>query len=312
MLSVGLSEALQEMYKGLGGDDRFRKPEEIQKNQLVRGIRQFLGAASQQQNSDQWEDAFEENPHLYTGDMVVNVIMTHHSFITESVRREKESRFRSLQGVCDYRRQHPATFQEDVDSEFQGFADAAIGVYRKAAGTQAYDRHRPPNSSACVSLVHQSAAEVQELRPQEPDPVAIVDAYFHSPDVRAAACLDIGCRLWAAIAQNERSPKGPRSPKASDSHDVDMISHYAPYCDAMFVDNEFRGMASESQVGVPQRYNVKLFSEKKDGREEFLQYLDAIFASAKDAHWDKVAICDPRYGALLTKARELKKQSQKG
>ena len=312
MLFFDLSDALQEMYKRLGGSDRFRKPEEIQEAQLVRGIRQYLAPGSEQQGSDGWKGALDENPHLYTGDMVVNVIMTHHPFITESVRQEKERLFNGLQGVCDYRRQHPATFQEDLDSEFVGFADVSMELYRKAAGSAAYDRRRPPFLSAPVLLVHRLAAEVQEIRPQEPDPITVVDTFLHSSDVRTTPCLDISCRLWATIAQKERSPKGPRSPKASDSYDVDMISHYAPFCDAMFVDNEFRGMATEGQVGVTQRYGVKLFSEKKDGRDEFLEYLDTISASATDNHWDKVAACDPRFGALLAKARELKKQVQGG
>lgn len=154
MLFFDLGGALQEMYKCLGGGDRFRKPEEIQEAQLVRRIRHYLGPGGEQQESDGWKDALDENPHLYTGDMVVNAIMTHHPFITESVRREKERLFNALRGVCDYRRQHPATFQEDLDSEFMGFADVSMELYRKAAGPAAYDRRRLPVLSFPVLLVH--------------------------------------------------------------------------------------------------------------------------------------------------------------
>ena len=139
------------MYKCVGGGDRFRKPEEIQEAQLVRGVRQHLGPGSDQGEAKGWEDALDENPHLYTGDMVVSAIMTHHPVIIESVRQEKERLFSSLQGVCAYRRQHPATFQEDLDSEFLGFADVSMELYRKAAGSAAFDRRKPPGLSARIA-----------------------------------------------------------------------------------------------------------------------------------------------------------------
>lgn len=49
------------------------------------------------------------------------------------------------------------------------------------------------------------------------------------------------------------------------------ISCYGPYCDAMFVDNEFRKLAYQRNVEVPGRYGVRLFSETN--REEFMAYL---------------------------------------
>ena len=48
------------------------------------------------------------------------------------------------------------------------------------------------------------------------------------------------------------------------------------------------------------------------GENEFSHYLDSISASATDAHWDKVAACDPSFRALLAKAREARNHTQKG
>jgi hypothetical protein len=57
---------------------------------------------------------------------------------------------------------------------------------------------------------------------------------------------------------------------------VQAISFYGPYCDAMFVDNEFRKLASQRNVDVPGRYGVRLFSETNRG--EFEAWLDETSA----------------------------------
>ncbi len=300
MLFHDRGEALQEAYKSLGGNDRLHDPNKIREAQLVRSLRAYLGREEPGTDPLDWRDAFAENPHLYTGDMVVTVIGSHHPFIISTVRQRKNRLFDSLEGLRSYRQHNPASFNEDLNAEFEGFANGMMVAYRE----------RAPALSPAMRLLDRLASEVRSLRPDHSHPMQLVEEFLGSEHVRRAPFLDIGCKLEAVIAERERNPKGSRPRKASDSYDVDMLSHYAPYCDAMFVDNEFRAMASDGRVTVEKRYGVKLFSEKKQGRADFLAYLDGLWSLANDEHWDKVAACDPSFASTLSAIRRLKNQLQ--
>ena len=69
----------------------------------------------------------------------------------------------------------------------------------------------------------------------------------------------------------------PRKIKPSDIYDVRAVAYYGPYCDAMFLDNEFRKLACQRNIDVPGRYGVRLFSETN--RAEFKDYLDDVSAA---------------------------------
>jgi hypothetical protein len=65
----------------------------------------------------------------------------------------------------------------------------------------------------------------------------------------------------------------------------------------MFVDNEFRAMASQKCVGVPARFGTKFFSAKTRG--EFLAYLDGILKETSDAHREGLALAYPHLATML-------------
>ena len=59
-------------------------------------------------------------------------------------------------------------------------------------------------------LVHWLAAEVHNTRPDEPDPVAVVEQFFQTIQAMEVPFQYIASRLWASIAPNVRSLKGAR------------------------------------------------------------------------------------------------------
>ena len=73
-----------------------------------------------------------------------------------------------------------------------------------------------------------------------------------------------------AAANHQKKP-----PDQGTSNDIEFVSAYLPYCDAMLIDNRTRAML---QTGVPQKYAVNypchLFS--KNNGDEFLAYLKRV------------------------------------
>lgn len=97
---------------------------------------------------------------------------------------------------------------------------------------------RRPGSTTWVSvtalsvtalLVHWLAAAVHKARRDEPNPVAVVEQFFQSPEAANVPFEYISSRLWATIAQQVRG-KTPRQPKSSDHFEVQAISTCAPDC----------------------------------------------------------------------------------
>lgn len=81
-------------------------------------------------------------------------------------------------------------------------------------------------------------------------------------------CLPVPYRRCMSRSRKARRIKG------SDLYDLILVSHYAPYCDAVLLDNDFRALASQRNVDVPGRYGVRLFSE--NNREDFARYLEEV------------------------------------
>jgi hypothetical protein len=68
--------------------------------------------------------------------------------------------------------------------------------------------------------------------------------------------------------------------------DIRIISVLLPYCDAMFIDNECRGLLCEEPLSGALDYGTTLFST--NNKERFLNYLDDIKSRASPEHLDKV------------------------
>lgn len=83
--------------------------------------------------------------------------------------------------------------------------------------------------------------------------------------------------LFAAIAW--RISSGQRSEmKASILNDFSAIATYAPYVDAMFIDNQCASLLQQGRLKTELRFRAKIFS--LSSRDEFLQYLIDLDTSA--------------------------------
>jgi hypothetical protein len=154
-------------------------------------------------------------------------------------------------------------FAREAAAELRRLLEESVEVCRSDSGPE-----------PTVRLVRDLAATVCGIRPDEPDPGAVVEAFFRSTWVQRVPFLALSSRLGVLLRQQAEAPKARRKPKPSDRFDVLLLSHYAPYCDAVFLDNEFRKLASQRNVDLPGRYGVRLFSESN--RAGFRAYLQGV------------------------------------
>ena len=293
LLSHALRDELKEMYRSFGGDNRFRETHDIEQSQLPASILKWLGVTQSEDARPAWCDAFDHNPHTWTTDLHVFADFPVHEPWVTDLRNRKQSLHTDIQSVCDYWKDNPTTFEQDVAEEIRGYARTSLKLYRSLAHVKFYP-DSPPSVHQGVLMIHWLAVEVCKARPDVADPVAVVEEFFDSPHARSTPFLDIAACLWAKIAQSVRNPK-PRTPDDGDSFDIEAISRHAPYCDAMFVEREFEELCRQVKLG--ERYSVCLFS--MNTKDKFLVYLDDILKNMSDAHREGLALLYPHLISML-------------
>jgi len=104
------------------------------------------------------------------------------------------------------------------------------------------------------------------------------DALDMVPHVR------ISSLMFAALAG--RASRLQKLPKRAPFNDIDIISAYLPYCDAMFLDKEMEILLTEGPLRKLIGFKTRIFSIAK--KDEFLAFLDSIEANASSGHLKKV------------------------
>lgn len=112
-----------------------------------------------------------------------------------------------------------------------------------------------------------------------------VRTFLYSDSALDVPFNKISSLLFAALAR--KAAAGQRKvPSPGTWNDIQMISAFLPYCDAMFVDNQFAGLLDEEPLSSRIQYPTTVFSSRT--RDEFLEYLRDIEASVSPDHRELV------------------------
>jgi hypothetical protein len=306
LLAETSRDALKGLYGELSDGNAFLWPFEIEKLQLLDAIDRWLRGEDQRSpwsKPQPWQTFCEENPHRWASDLAIYAGFPLEAARIQWLQADKNRLHADFQGVAENWKDDANSFKDDVKREASSYGKTLLEAYRELAGgrkrievlipphmkeafqaafaPEKFDPNTPPGAQPGIMLVHWLAAEVHKVRPDEAYPMAVVEQFFQSNHAMDVPFQYIASRLWATIAQRVRSKK-PRKPKPSDNYDVTAIAHYAPYCDAMIVDNEFCGMASQKNIAVPGRFGVPLFSART--LPSFIAYLDDLLMNIPEDH----------------------------
>lgn len=317
LLAESSRDALKDLYRDLSGEIEFLSPHDIEERQLLNAIGRHLRAEPDDtpwQKPRPWQEFCKSDPHQWTSAVGIYADFPFDPAQVQRLKADNGRLHEGLAAVAADWKDETLSFNDDVQREARGYGKALIEIYRNAAGARqrieailppemlaafqdamgsdAFDPHTPPTMQPGVKLVHRLGAKVHKARPSERDPIAVVEQFFESRHATKAPFQYIASRLRATIAQLVRNPKGPRTAKKSDSYDVTALAHYAPYCDAMVVDNEFCAMASQGNIDVPGRFGVLLFSART--LSAFVAYLDDLLANMPQEHRDALKLIQPQ------------------
>ncbi|WNQ12062.1 hypothetical protein MJA45_03090 [Paenibacillus aurantius] len=112
-----------------------------------------------------------------------------------------------------------------------------------------------------------------------------IEEYFKTANFDNLPFLHLSASLFASIARKAAAGR-KKPPNRGTMNDIEMISTFLPYCDAMFIDNECASYLNEKPLVDNIGFSTKIFSQAR--REEFMQFLDGIEQSASQEHIELV------------------------
>ncbi|MYA17205.1 MAG: hypothetical protein F4238_08745 [Gemmatimonadetes bacterium] len=155
--------------------------------------------------------------------------------------------------------QGPVPFDERFQEERRGVVTAALGPDRKP-----WHIRLMRWLEGCLK----ERGVPEETRRQEAERFLQSEAALSAPENH------LGALLFAALGRRAASGQ-KRVPDRGTLNDIKFISAYLPYCDAMFIDNEFAQLLSEQPVASEvESYPTRIFSTRS--RDDFLAYLGTL------------------------------------
>lgn len=271
---------------------KFAYEYEVKNRQIHRAFQSFL-ANSPTTDTIERADALRRDVNEW--DDYVWIDVGNFSNEHDALKMRKDRSVEALLDVFDMWASTNSTFEEDVQSEVRSCAKSYIEHYVDyvksiAGGDPGALLNANENSMMIESLLRYDDKLPAHLRMQRFMAFFQSDYFANVPEVR------IGSEFFALLRQKLRqgefiNKEKNRSRFSGLFYDVRFISTYAPYCDAMVVDNLMYQWATDPLIDLPKRLGVRLFS--RSNWNEFLTYLDELEADRSPAIDDALKMIRP-------------------
>lgn len=284
LMDVKLREAYKKLYQNLSINTRLLTPHQVDILHISIAFRMFSGGHAKTP-WPRWRMIFRQNPNVWTPDMFVSVNLGGREEREARLRKARKDVVAALEGVNDFARKSPKTFEEHFASETKQNALNVVEHYRRNLASMA--TAKTPEDQAQAFLTGSVYGDTMSYiliqcdrdNPWSAEAAAQAGRFLSSPAFSSMPHVPISSAIYAEISM--RTKRGSKGFKASDLTDVDVISHYAPYCDAMFVDNAMSSILTTNPVKDKVSLETRFFSASSfDGFMGFIE--DCIRAVPKE------------------------------
>jgi transcription elongation factor Elf1 len=269
-------ERLLEFIKSTSRGNEFNIPYNIRSHQYVYSFRMFLnndndGVMINRQNAflrdiNNWEDYFW-------------IDVTRHPIDTEKARKSKEDSVRKLLALFHEWRTQNTTFEQDQKFELIDGAKTLLQIYDEVTERLANDDFtvlfNKPEGAGLIEDLLLFDEDTLDIKNRSKRVIQFLNSkyYYEIP------CEYISSGLFAALKQRVKKGHYLNEEKAKKKlsgvfYDIEFISIYTPYCDAMFIDNPMFDLVNEPKLSLTKKFNTSFFARKNWG--EFLDYLTKI------------------------------------
>lgn len=285
---------LRRLYKHLANGVSLHFPHEVRMAQVSEAFEAWF-----EDRGPDWSRITRE--HVIRGDLdrwsdhlSVTAHLGHLPGEIESRRESRDRAHKALRQLWEtWASENEVSFKDRFRTERRGVADAALQCFRAhverlhgvATGAETIEDPMQLIPGWPVQLVRWVLRRLEEKGVPEDDRLQDAVRFLYSDEALRAPENHLGALLHASLAW--RAAHGQKCPSRGTPNDISFIAAYLPYCDAMFVDNEFAQLLSEGRLAAAAKdYPTKIFATRS--RDGFLEYLHQLEAEAGRAHVDLV------------------------
>lgn len=280
------SDELNLAHEMLGGDVSFVNSEQIMREQTLDFLERYLSGEAPPQTDFNVENVIEGQKDQWISDLHITASMDF-SVFADQVRSERDAVAPAYDGLLRQWAEQRPSFQEALRVELESYGSenkkALQAIARELAG--AVERGDFDASiKAASKRTYRQFIVLRDYIEQAGIPRAeATSKVFEFWDWKGNWQLPhnkISSYLFAALAR--RVSSGQRKhPRVSIFNDFRAISTYAPYVDAMFLDNECANLLNEEPLKTDLNLSTRIFSTKTG--DDYIQYLEEIKASTPAA-----------------------------
>ena len=275
-------KALKRLYQQLAHDFSFYDPETIKRFQVLEDFNGWAGLKKipvdvgdvliGNGNLEGWDDRFIISVSLRDQDPT----------LADELRKNRDKTSDALIKVFNrWQTEKNKTFNDWYNEERLSY-----GKYIKEIYLNGLFKHDigalTSNPSIIMTVIHRKLGE-KGLTDEEGMKKSF--EYLDSESLKEIPYVQISSILFGSLAR-EASLGRKKPPTQGMMNDIEAISCYTPYCDAIFIDNECRRLLNQGIKETGYNLKTKIFSQ--DNKDEFLQYLDDIEKSVSKKHLEKV------------------------
>jgi hypothetical protein len=204
--------------------------------------------------------------------------------LAEGIRQDRSRTAEAMEELAQRWAKDKPSFAEVLSDELNSLATANIGAIKHAVNQTQQGIANADWLQVVDGTGHKVVRQLNQLRAffeqrgvaTDASAVEVVkfwrwDGNHGLPHHRISFYLFAACAR--KMAADQRKP-----PTRGFMNDVRTISTYAPYVDAMFVDNECAAFLAEKPLSTDLKFKAKIFS--LNSRAAFLEYLDQIAGRA--------------------------------
>lgn len=269
-----------DFFKVTSRGHQFYRDYKVEQAQVLKAFRYWLAGQDSAYAIDQIE-ALTDKVHDWDGYFFVDI--EHDRGDGSEERARKIGSAENLVALFEGWRGEISTFEKDFLGELEGQAKIYLKAHYEWFMEAVQGNIDVLLSTPIVEHMRRQLAEETSLE----SGLLACRKFFASEHFAKVPLHSITCRTHAALKHEVMHGAYVQRDKALKKlrgyyTDLDHIAHYAPYCDAIAIDNAMAELMKKPDVALSETYGVKVFS--LNTVEAFHAWLDEIEASMTDEH----------------------------
>lgn len=283
---------LFKVYESLSHGVTFQPDDIIQRLQSNHYFKKYLGLASGEISFDPQSIVIGDKINTWHNNFRIAIGPIKMPDEVENLREGRENAYEYLEKIYPSWQTTTQSFEQLTQNEAEAFIKAQVGsidqyleTKRKILAGEIEPDIYNITSPFALDWLSDTRKILETVTNKPEEQKKIIDSFFRSAEILNIPSILISSLLYASVATAAKNGSG--MPTRGVFNDVQCISAYLPYCDAMFVDNEnARYLSSPEVISKIGRFGTKIFS--LSSKEKFLEYLDEIERSASPEHLQAV------------------------